>query len=90
MQLFAAHPGEVFSRDRLLNEVWGYNYYGTTRTLDQVIVQLRKKLGDSGDAPQLPPHRPRRRLQAEYDNLTHRAGPKPGGCRIWYPPPTLN
>jgi len=51
LQLFAAHPGEVFSRDRLLNEVWGYNYYGTTRTLDQVIVQLRKKLGDSGDEP---------------------------------------
>ena len=39
------------SRDRLLNEVWGYNYYGTTRTLDQVIVQLRKKLGDNGDEP---------------------------------------
>ena len=52
LQLFAAHPGEVFSRDRLLNEVWGYNYYGTTRTLDQVIVQLRKKLGDNGDEPQ--------------------------------------
>jgi DNA-binding response OmpR family regulator len=51
LQLFHARPGEVFSRDRLLNEVWGYNYYGTTRTLDQVIVQLRKKLGDNGDAP---------------------------------------
>jgi DNA-binding response OmpR family regulator len=51
LQLFHAHPGEVFSRDKLLNEVWGYNYYGTTRTLDQVIVQLRKKLGDSADAP---------------------------------------
>jgi DNA-binding response OmpR family regulator len=51
LQLFSAHPGEVFSRDRLLNEVWGYNYYGTTRTLDQVIVQLRKKLGDTGDDP---------------------------------------
>jgi DNA-binding response OmpR family regulator len=49
LQLFYAHPSEVMSRDRLLNEVWGYNYYGTTRTLDQVIVQLRKKLGD-GDA----------------------------------------
>src|SRR5262245_1060765 len=46
LQLFAAHPGEVLSRDRLLNDVWGYNYFGTTRTLDQVIVQLRKKLGD--------------------------------------------
>jgi DNA-binding response OmpR family regulator len=51
LQLFSAHPGEVLSRDRLLNEVWGYNYYGTTRTLDQVIVQLRKKLGDNGDEP---------------------------------------
>jgi DNA-binding response OmpR family regulator len=52
LQVFATHPGEVLSRDRLLNEVWGYNYYGTTRTLDQVIVQLRKKLGDNGDEPQ--------------------------------------
>ena len=51
LQLFHAHPGEVFSRDRLLNEVWGYNYFGTTRTLDQVIVQLRKKLGDNGGEP---------------------------------------
>lgn len=51
LQLFHAHPGEVFSRDKLLNEVWGYNYFGTTRTLDQVIVQLRKKLGDSADSP---------------------------------------
>jgi DNA-binding response OmpR family regulator len=51
LQLFHSHPGEVFSRDRLLNEVWGYNYYGTTRTLDQTIVQLRKKLGDNGSAP---------------------------------------
>jgi len=51
LQLFHEHPGEVLSRDRLLNEVWGYNYYGTTRTLDQVIVQLRKKLGDNGGEP---------------------------------------
>ena len=51
LQLFRAHPGEVMSRDHLLNEVWGYHYYGTTRTLDQVIVQLRKKLGDNGGEP---------------------------------------
>lgn len=51
LQLLHAHAGEVMSRDRLLNEVWGYNYYGTTRTLDQVIVQLRKKLGDNGNQP---------------------------------------
>ncbi len=51
LQFFFTHPGEVMSRDKLLNEVWGYNYYGTTRTLDQVIVQLRKKLGDNGGEP---------------------------------------
>jgi len=51
LTLFYDHPGEVLSRDRLLNEVWGQSYYGTTRTLDQVIVQLRKKLGDSADKP---------------------------------------
>jgi len=51
LQLMHASPGEVFSRDRLLNEVWGYNYFGTTRTLDQCIVQIRKKLGDSGESP---------------------------------------
>lgn len=51
LQFFSAHPGEVLSRDQLLNEVWGYHYYGTTRTLDQVIVSLRRKLGDSAEAP---------------------------------------
>lgn len=51
LQLFHAHRGEVFSRDRLLTEVWGYNYFGTTRTLDQVVVQLRKKLGDNNGEP---------------------------------------
>jgi DNA-binding response OmpR family regulator len=51
LQIFHARAGEVLSRDKLLNEVWGYNYYGTTRTLDQVIVQLRKKLGDNHGEP---------------------------------------
>ena len=51
LQVFHAHPGDVLSRDRQLNDVWGYNYYGTTRTLDQVVVQLRKKLGDHSGEP---------------------------------------
>ena len=51
LRLFHSHPGEVLSRDRLLNEVWGYHYYGTTRTLDQAIVQLRRKIGDNGSEP---------------------------------------
>jgi DNA-binding response OmpR family regulator len=51
LQFFYVHTGEVLTRDRLLNEVWGFNYFGTTRTLDQVIVQLRKKLGEPADEP---------------------------------------
>ncbi len=46
---FAAHPGEVLSRDTLLDEVWGMDYAGGTRTLDQHIVQVRRKLGTAGD-----------------------------------------
>jgi DNA-binding response OmpR family regulator len=53
LQFFHARAGEVLSREKLLNEVWGCHYYGTTRTLDQVIVQLRKKLGDNGGEPRL-------------------------------------
>jgi DNA-binding response OmpR family regulator len=51
LQLFHAKPGEVLSRDYLLREVWGVRYFGTTRTLDQVIVCLRRKLGDHAEAP---------------------------------------
>ena len=41
---FKEHPNEVLSRDELLNRVWGIEYYGTTRTLDQHIAKLRKKV----------------------------------------------
>jgi DNA-binding response OmpR family regulator len=44
LQLFYNHPNEVMSRDHLLNAVWGIEYFGTTRTLDQHISQLRKKI----------------------------------------------
>ncbi len=50
-QIFITHPNEVLSRDRLLSEAWGHEYYGTTRTLDQTVVQLRKKLSDVGMDP---------------------------------------
>ena len=43
-EIFAAHPDEVLTRDALLNAVWGIEYYGTTRTLDQHVAQLRKKI----------------------------------------------
>jgi DNA-binding response OmpR family regulator len=44
IEIFHAHPDEVLGRDVLLNEAWGIEYLGTTRTLDQHIAQLRKKV----------------------------------------------
>ena len=44
LSLFRERPGEVLSRDYLLDQAWGIDYLGTTRTLDQHIVQLRKKV----------------------------------------------
>ena len=44
LQFLYQNRNVVLSRDKLLNEVWGYEYYGTTRTLDQAVVKLRKKL----------------------------------------------
>ena len=45
----AAHCGEVVSRADLIDEVWGLDYDGGTRTVDQHVMQVRKKLGSSGD-----------------------------------------
>lgn len=42
------HPGRVFSRAQLLNDVWGYGYAGETRTVDVHIRRVRAKLGDRG------------------------------------------
>ena len=39
------HPGRVFTRAQLLQEVWGHDYYGGTRTVDVHIRRLRAKLG---------------------------------------------
>jgi DNA-binding response OmpR family regulator len=48
LSYFHDHPDAVLSRDELLNAVWGQDYFGTTRTLDQHIAQLRKKLEGLG------------------------------------------
>lgn len=45
LKYLAQHPGRVFTRAQLLNEVWGYDYYGGTRTVDVHIRRLRAKLG---------------------------------------------
>ncbi len=44
LQVFHSHPNEVLTRDQLLNKVWGIDYFGTTRTLDQHVAKLRKKI----------------------------------------------
>jgi DNA-binding response OmpR family regulator len=44
LETFYARPGQVLSRQELLNQVWGIDYFGTTRTLDQHVAQLRKKI----------------------------------------------
>lgn len=46
LRFLAQHPGRVFTRDQLLSEVWGYDYFGGTRTVDVHIRRLRAKLGD--------------------------------------------
>ena len=47
LRTFASHPGEVLSRNELLDAVWGEDWGGGTRTLDQHVLQIRKKLGPS-------------------------------------------
>jgi DNA-binding response OmpR family regulator len=49
-EVFAARAGEVLTRDALLNTVWGVDYFGTTRTLDQHVAQLRKKIEAAPEA----------------------------------------
>lgn len=45
LKYLAQHPGRVFTRAQLLHEVWGYDYYGGTRTVDVHVRRLRAKLG---------------------------------------------
>jgi DNA-binding response OmpR family regulator len=49
LRYLAAHPGRVFTRTQLLQEVWGYDYYGGTRTVDVHVRRLRAKLGPEND-----------------------------------------
>ena len=49
LKFLATHPGRVFSREALLDKVWGYDYYGGTRTVDVHIRRLRAKIEVGGD-----------------------------------------
>jgi DNA-binding response OmpR family regulator len=51
-ELLAKNPGRVFSRENLLNTVWGYEYYGEIRTVDVHIRRLREKLEENPAEPE--------------------------------------
>jgi DNA-binding response OmpR family regulator len=53
LEVLASHPNEVLTWDVLLNAVWGVAYSGTTRTLDQYIARLRKKVERRPDEPEV-------------------------------------
>ena len=48
LRLFLSRPGIAFTREQLLSDIWGTEYYGETRTVDMHIRTLRQKLGDYG------------------------------------------
>ena len=48
LHFFMANPSQIFSREQLLNRILGYDFEGTTRTVDTHIKTLRQKLGDEG------------------------------------------
>ncbi|HVS68661.1 MAG TPA: response regulator transcription factor [Mycobacteriales bacterium] len=50
LKFLAQHPGRVFTRAQLLQEVWGYDYFGGTRTVDVHVRRLRAKLGPEREA----------------------------------------
>lgn len=50
LKYLVQHPGRVFTRDQLLQEVWGYDYFGGTRTVDVHVRRLRAKLGTDHEA----------------------------------------
>jgi DNA-binding response OmpR family regulator len=53
LETLARHVGQVLSREQLLDQVWGYDYYGNTRAVDSAVKRLRAKLRVAGSAPDL-------------------------------------
>lgn len=52
LKYFIEHEGEVISRDKFLDDVWGYDSFPTTRTVDNYILTLRKKIEDDPSSPE--------------------------------------
>jgi DNA-binding response OmpR family regulator len=51
LAFFVAHPGRVYSREQLMQAVWGARYTGTARTVDNFVARLRAHIGDDADSP---------------------------------------
>lgn len=49
LYFLASHAGQVFTREQLLEKVWGYEYFGDSRTVDVHVKRIREKLTDSED-----------------------------------------
>ena len=49
LKYFLNNPGVALSREKILNSVWNYDYYGDARTIDTHVKKLRSKLFDKGD-----------------------------------------
>jgi DNA-binding response OmpR family regulator len=92
LKFLAQHPGRVFTRDQLLREVWGYDYYGGTRTVDVHVRRLRAKLGSEyesmiGTVRQVGYKFvvPAARMLAGADDEAPTAEPRPGTARRTQP-----
>jgi DNA-binding response OmpR family regulator len=51
LEFFVAHPDRVFSREQLMEAVWGSRYFGTARTVDNFVARLRAHIGDDAEHP---------------------------------------
>ena len=51
LAFFVKHPNEVVDRRQILNKVWGYDYYGTARTIDNFVTKLRQKMEPNPNKP---------------------------------------
>ena len=76
------HPGQVFTRDQLLEHVWGYDYGGETRTVDVHVHWLRSRIEADPGRPGVHPHGARRRLRVPPPGLSEPAGPRQ--LALWY------
>jgi DNA-binding response OmpR family regulator len=51
LAFFVQHPGRVYSREQLMQAVWGAHYVGTARTVDNFVARLRAHIGDDAEDP---------------------------------------